>query len=54
MTYSQVGSRSELLKEELTRWQANYIDVNSLVLNQLELQRSVEQLTAENNSLRCV
>jgi len=49
---SQVGTRSELLKEELTRWSSNYIDVNNLVLAKLDLEHKLDLLNAEIKTLR--
>jgi hypothetical protein len=37
-----VGTRSELLKEELRRWTHNYIDVNSLVISRLQMERQLQ------------
>ena len=51
-TFVQVGTRSELLKEELTRWSSNYIDVNNLVLAKLDLEHKLDLLNAEIKTLR--
>ena len=48
----KVGGRSELLKDELNRWQQNYIDVNLLVLAKMELETKVQKLQVEVENLR--
>ena len=40
------------MKDELTRWQENYIDVNLLVLSKLELETKVQKLETELSKLR--
>ena len=45
--YFQNVPRSDLLKEEITRWTQNYVDVNSLVRKLLEAERANRKLREE-------
>lgn len=44
---SKTGNQSELLQQELTIWDMNYIEVNTLVTDRLLLQRNVDKLRGE-------